>query len=283
MKLLTIFAFGLRNIFPRHIRKKEALCLSCELKTNEISIKYIHQETGEVWSAKLIYHPDTKEITFINGKMLKKGPNSPQEDAPEIASDFEGVHWIEPDTMNLIFISENPHAVFDSKEKASLTEDTDSVGKTINKGNEPCTKIELADRVIYGDFDDERQQIKCRFITTGEVVTIVDNEDQSPLSGMACIVNAWATADGKGALFVIEERGTEFQTLSLIKINDENRVEYIDSASGISPNNQFVGVENITDDMLPDIIKQDDRIKVYSPDEDESYIHFYDMNGKLIE
>lgn len=97
---------------------------------------------------------------------------------------------------------------------------------------------------------------------------------------MACIVNAWATVDGKGALFVIEERGTEFQTLSLIKINDENRVEYIDSASGISPNNQFVGVENITDDMLPDIIKQDDRIKVYSPDEDESY---YDMNGKLIE
>ncbi len=33
LKICTIFAIGLRELFPRHISKKEALCLSCSLGT----------------------------------------------------------------------------------------------------------------------------------------------------------------------------------------------------------------------------------------------------------
>ena len=39
-------------------------------------VEYIHDETGERWSAKLTLNPADKSLTFIKGKMLERGPGA---------------------------------------------------------------------------------------------------------------------------------------------------------------------------------------------------------------
>lgn len=73
-------------------------------------MEYIHDETGERWSAKLALNPTDKSLTFLKGEMLERGPGSLDEnDTTVYASDFEGrVFYHEPDSAVLKFIDANP-------------------------------------------------------------------------------------------------------------------------------------------------------------------------------
>ncbi|MGM9693189.1 MAG: hypothetical protein ACI3X6_08260 [Alloprevotella sp.] len=63
----------------------------------------------------------------------------------------------------------------------------------------------------------------------------------------------------------------------------DNRVETIDCTMGITPGNPIVGVENITDDMIPKIYTGCDEVTVYeSKGEAPARTTVYDLDGNKI-
>ena len=73
-------------------------------------------------------------------------------------------------------------------------------------------------------------------------------------------------------------------TLSLLKITADNRVETLDSTMGITPGNPIVGVENITDDMIPKIYTGCDGVTVFEPGGDgPARTTVYDLDGNKIQ
>lgn len=253
-------------------------------------VEYIHDETGERWSAKLALNPADKSLTFLKGKMLERGPGSLDEtDTTVYASDFEGrVFYFEPDSAVLQFIADNPDTTTvgtpaacadgDGEAVETAEEETEAAAET--GGN---TEVELADRTIYAAADEcGSPQLFCRFKSGGAPLCLTDGDGES-LIGIGYVEDMWKCSDGKSALYILCERGTEFMTLSLMKITADNRVETIDSTMGITHDNPIVGAENITDDMIPKIYTGCDEVTVYEPKgEAPARTAVYDLDGNKI-
>ena len=143
--------------------------------------------------------------------------------------------------------------------------------------------MELADRTIYVAVDEAGSpQLFCRFKSGGAPLSLTDVDGES-LIGIGFLEDIWKCSDGKSALYILCERGTEFMTLSLMKITADNRVETIDSTMGITPDNPIVGAENITDDMIPKIYTGCDEVTVYEPKgEAPARTAVYDLDGNKI-
>ena len=253
-------------------------------------VEYIHDETGERWSAKLALNPADKSLTFIKGKMLERGPGSLDEnDTTVYESDFEGqVSYFEPDSAVLKFIDANPATTTVGNDAADGDDGSDA-GETAEKEAEAAgetgsnTEVELADRTIYVAVDEAGSpQLFCRFKSGGAPLSLTDGDGES-LIGIGFVEDIWKCSDGKSALYILCERGTEFMTLSLMKITADNRVETIDSTMGITPDNPIVGAENITDDMIPKIYTGCDEVTVYEPKgEAPARTAVYDLDGNKI-
>lgn len=266
----------------------EEVITEADIDGNTARIKYRHQETGELWSATLVYNPEDKSVMFINGEMLEKGPYSSADDSPQYDSDFEGrVFYIEPDKETLPFVSDDPNHVF-SPEGDAQSDTPDADGDTAGAEETPQEDdgsnddgIALADRTIYMDYVEGKGNVlMCRFKASGEVTKIYEagEDEPAPLG----IENAWLTADGKGVLVVTWDGGTDFTYMHLIKIDANNKAELIDSSEGVNPNSISIGPENITDDMVPSITRESDRIKVRLAGEQSDETHYYDMNGNPV-
>ena len=196
--------------------------------------------------------------------------------------------YFEPDSAVLKFIDANPATTTVGNDAADGDDGSDA-GETAEEEAEPAggtggyTEVELADRTIYVAVDEAGSpQLFCRFKSGGAPLSLTDGDGES-LIGIGFVEDIWKCSDGKSALYILCKRGTEFMTLSLMKITADNRVETIDSTMGITPDNPIVGAENITDDMIPKIYTGCDEVTVYEPKgEAPARTTVYDLDGNKI-
>lgn len=248
--------------------------VEAEILGDSAAIKYRHHGTGELWSAGLKYNEETKAVTFTNGVRIQSGDGG---------YDEEDVRHIEPETVTLNFVGSEPNVEIVDDSILETVEEEQEEEPDEEAPEETNTSVELADRIIYAERNEEGWQLYCRFKGSDDVVAIVNDEGESPIGIADYVLNIWPTDKGDGVLVVSEGGGTMIRYQFLYKVDADNRVECIDSAEGVNPGNMDIGPENITDDMVASIRREGRRIVVYNAQGEEgTYTHYYDMNGVRI-
>ena len=227
----------------------------------EADIKYVQQSSGQLWSGKLRYDPDTKQLTFSNGTMLDAGLKG---DTLPVDQPYS----IKPATLFFDNVSEKPNY------------------KEIPVYN---LVLELPDRVYYRNFlADETvappfgdMQLRCYYPATDKDINITNSLGDSPLSARfnARIIDCWKIPGENGLMLIIWTGGRRFHEFTFYRVDDSNEFRDID---------YVIGRRNVpdTDDAMPDpeevasMLRSGKEVRVYDPRDHQQRV--YDLSGTRI-
>ena len=229
---------------------------------NEARIEYVQQSSGQLWSATLTYDPESRSISFANGKMLSSGHD-------KNAAPAKMPYSFDPSSITFEHVSDKPNF-----------KQIPGYNRVLELPDRVYYRSIIADETIAPPFGEV--QLRCYYPETDRDINITNELGESPLSSkfMANIIDCWPLPGEPGLMLILWTSTERYQEYTLYRIGERNVFRDIDYVTGRRPS-RYVMDEKVDSMEISSIIRNGKRVRVYDPASRE--VRVYDLAGHLIE
>ena len=229
---------------------------------NEARIEYVQQSSGQLWSATLTYDPESRSISFANGKMLSSGHD-------KNAAPAKMPYSFDPSSITFEHVSDKPNF-----------KQIPGYNRVLELPDRVYYRSIIADETIAPPFGEV--QLRCYYPETDRDINITNELGESPLSSkfMANIIDCCPLPGEPGLMLILWTSTERYQEYTLYRIGERNVFRDIDYVTGRRPS-RYVMDEKVDSMEISSIIRNGKRVRVYDPASRE--VRVYDLAGHLIE